>query len=155
MPASIDHAWLQLIHNISPCSKEHKLSVIRSVLNGWVTSYRYHEAVLLPCVFGCKLLHPIHDSGYKDELAHYLRCPQLWKLIADVLQADIPTSAAMKLCLDPGSNPSFIIMAHQIYHFIKLGNRARVLCMCSIQHVNELRELAFRFGTALRSDMRI
>ena len=135
--------------------KESKIIVMRSVLNGWVTSYRYHEHIALPCVFGCKLFHPIHPDGYKDTLTHYLQCPLLWKIVADVLQVDIPTSAAFKLCLVPGCNPYIIIIAHKIYHFIKMGNRSRVLCMRNRQHVNELREMAFVHGRALRSDMRI
>jgi hypothetical protein len=56
--------------------KESKVSVVIRVLkcwiNGWATSYRYHEDKLLPCLFGC--------SGCKDNLNHYLSCPHLFAL---------------------------------------------------------------------------
>ena len=154
-PNDLGHARMLLLSNMFGFSSEHKLIVMRSILNGWVTSTRYHEQILLPCVFGCKMFHPIHGSGYKDCLAHYLRCPLLWKLVRDILQVEIPTSPACKLCLFPRCSPYPIIIAFQLYHFIKMGNRPRVLCMCNLHHVKELRELAFRHGSALRSDMRI
>ena len=106
-------------------------------------------------MFGCKLFHPIHASGYKDCLAHYLRCPRLWRLVSNILEVDVPTSPAIKLCLVPGCSPVPIIIAHRVYHFIKMGHRSRVLGTRNLHHVNELRELAFRYGAALRSDMRI
>merc|ERR1719491_969843 len=36
-----------------------------------------------------------------------------------------------------------------------MGNRSRVMCTRNLHHVKELRELAFRYGAAIRSDMRI
>ena len=68
--------------------KESKVSVAIKVLkcwiNGWATSYRYHEDKLLPCLLGC------HNC--KDNLEHYLVCPHLFALVSYLIEgvSDIP-----------------------------------------------------------------
>ena len=48
--------------------------VLKTWGNSWATSYRFHEPVLLPCLFGC--YHGI------DKLAHYVVCPWLFKFVS-------------------------------------------------------------------------
>ena len=45
--------------------------IIKTWSNGWATSSRYHEGVLIPWFFGCNC---------KDELKHYVCCPHLFAL---------------------------------------------------------------------------
>ena len=66
---------------------------------------------------------------------------------------DIPTCTAGKLCLSPGSSPSPIILAHQMYHFIEIGQKPRVLGMRNSSQYNELFKLAYRHGAALRNQL--
>ena len=47
--------------------KAEALMVLKTWGNSWATSYKFHEPVLLPCLFGC--YHGI------DKLAHYVVCP--------------------------------------------------------------------------------
>ena len=43
------------------------VKIIKCWVNGWVTSYRFHEEILHNCLLGC--------SGEPDSLQHYLVCP--------------------------------------------------------------------------------
>ena len=45
--------------------------------NSWSTSYRYHEARRLPCLFGC--------PGEPDSLSHYCQCSVMRSLILETL----------------------------------------------------------------------
>ena len=45
--------------------------VINTWCNAWTTSWRMHEEIKYPCIFGCK--HPAADN-----LIHYVRCPHLY-----------------------------------------------------------------------------
>ena len=65
---SLETAWAVL----KGCSMSVVIRVLKCWVNGWATSYRYHEAKLLPCMFGC--------SDCKDNLNHYLICPHLFAL---------------------------------------------------------------------------
>ena len=44
--------------------------VIKTWLNGWATSHRMHEDIVLPCVLGC--------SVGSDSLNHYVNCPHMY-----------------------------------------------------------------------------
>ena len=48
------------------------MKVIRTWLNGWHTSSRCQAARIYPCLFGCE--------GKRDDLHHYIICPQLYGL---------------------------------------------------------------------------
>ncbi len=52
--------------------KHDAMRVIKTWVNSWATSYRMHEPVLLPCLFGCI------DSC--DQFSHYVTCPILFAL---------------------------------------------------------------------------
>ena len=68
---------------LKKCRVADAVKVIKTWCNGWATSYRYHEGVLLPCLFGC--------ADCKDELRHYFVCPHLfalWTFLADNVSSD-------------------------------------------------------------------
>ena len=48
------------------------MKVLKSWCNGWATSYRYHEDIKLPCLFGC--------VNCADSMHHYMQCPHLFAL---------------------------------------------------------------------------
>ena len=127
---------------------------VRSLCNGWATSYRYHEAILLPCVFGCNLMCPINLNADmpRDEFKHYLGCPILWRIVADITgerNADIPT----RLGVGRGGGVLSIIVAHHVYHFIRMSKRAEILAMRSRRQMEHLQTSAFNFGQAAYRDM--
>ncbi len=56
--------------------KHDVMRVVKTWVNSWATSDRYHEAVRLPCLFGCRKL---------DKLPHYVFCPILFFLVSKIL----------------------------------------------------------------------
>ena len=54
------------------CRVSDAVKVIKGWCNGWATSRRYHEDILLPCLFGC--------YSCQDDMSHYLCCPHLFAL---------------------------------------------------------------------------
>ena len=53
---------------------------VKTTVNSWSTSNRYHEKARLPCIFGCE--------GSKDTLVHYLHCDILWTIACTALALD-------------------------------------------------------------------
>ena len=49
------------------------MRILRTWCNACATSTRYHHAVTLPCLFGCR--------ARKDSLTHYLQCPHMYALM--------------------------------------------------------------------------
>ena len=58
----------------------------KTIVNGWHMSSRMHEAICLPCIFGCNSLptnslasisSTLPNSSTKDETGYYLNCPIL------------------------------------------------------------------------------
>ena len=58
---------LETLKSISPACRA---QVLKTWLNGWVTSHRMHEPNLLPCIFGC--------AGEQDTLSHYVMCSRVF-----------------------------------------------------------------------------
>ena len=141
------------IHVDSPREKSLNIKVIvlPSLVNSWTTSYRFHEAVLLPCVFGCSLqFHKKVDATLsRDELAHYLVCNPLWRMASHILNQDFcclrpPDRLGVgKVCKFEG-----IVLAHQIYHYVKLSRYNEIVSCRSYSDIDKIREAAFRFGLA-------
>ena len=48
------------------------IRVFKTWVNAWCTSSRFHERVILPCLFGC--------PGCEDRQAHYSMCPNLFAI---------------------------------------------------------------------------
>ena len=81
------------------------MPVVKTIVNSWSTSYRYHERAKLKCVFGCALIHPSRP-GVKsiDCLSHYIVCKRLRCLLEDLFGTCLPSSRAERLGLVRGSN---------------------------------------------------
>ena len=97
-----------------------RISWARTIGNGWCSSYRMHEPVKLPCIFGC--------VGERDLLPHYLNCPILLGLTSEELLCTFGPSILHRLCIRDPSRQSFVMLAaiQGIYHYIKQGNRVLV-----------------------------
>ena len=55
---------------LSEIGVANRSKVIKTWLNGWVTSHRMHEPQLLGCLLGCE--------GQPDKLSHYVQCPRVY-----------------------------------------------------------------------------
>ena len=73
-------------------------------------------------VFGCTNDHPfLVDLPRKYELAHYLVCPRLWKVVDQSYPMQVPLPHPLHLmCLRfADSDPIPMVLAHIIYHSIR------------------------------------
>ena len=109
--------------------KAEALMVLKTWGNAWATSYRFHEPVLLPCLFGC--YHGI------DKLAHYVVCPWLFKFVS---------------LLRPGtsSNPLERIAMHNP----TLENAKVVACTFSGYHAIKCTPHLTKIASTIRTDSR-
>ena len=102
----VDQALKSLVTALSTTTQSNGLLVIKTVANSWTTSYRYHEHVLLDCVFGCHKMRPLRKGAtHRDTLSHYLVCPRLWSMINHIWPYDSPADAESRLCLTPSAQP--------------------------------------------------
>ena len=53
-------------------------SVVKTMINGWTTSARYHDGVASSCVFGCRY------KKKTDCISHYMCCPNLRRHISPI-----------------------------------------------------------------------
>ncbi len=85
---------------------------LKTVSGGWCTTYRMHELVKWPCIFGCEAC---------DEITHYLECPILWQFATEQIGAEHSILVGERLCL---SNPNVqklktLALCHFVYHSCK------------------------------------
>ena len=91
-------------------------------------SWRMHEQVRLPCIFGCA------ESG--DHLLHYTACSQMWKTIdteLGILFGRMLPSQSARLCM---RNPSYrslamLAIAFKGYHWLKIDRYDEILSNCT------------------------
>ena len=57
---------------LSSLNSSSAIKVLKTWVNGWASSHRYHEAIVYPCLLGCR--------GGLDDLSHYVKCPHLFAL---------------------------------------------------------------------------
>ena len=48
------------------------MAVMKTMVNGWATTRRFHREKELKCIYGC---------GEPDDMTHYWRCQPMWKLV--------------------------------------------------------------------------
>ena len=75
----LDGCWGAL----KKCRVADAVKIIKTWSNGWATSSRYHEGLILPCLFGCK--------SCIDCLEHYIQCHHLralWTFLAGDVNSD-------------------------------------------------------------------
>ena len=89
--------------------------VIRTWVNSWSTSTRYHEDPVLPCLFGCVNL--------PDSLQHYLACAPMNRIVDSHILRYRPTHPLNRLRLHIPSKEGFLEFAatFRAYHAVKLG----------------------------------
>ena len=104
--------------------------VLKTWVNSWTTSDRYHSEVRHSCFFGCPLA--------KDALVHYLACPALWSQVAllPLAPSPLPVSPLERLgVLNPClKNLCVISSCYHAYHFTKAHYRTGQAKEVSIFH---------------------
>ena len=125
-----------LIRNLKGFQCHVKMCTIKTLTNAWATSYRYHEGILLPCIFGCSKSMfgclnfdtlRAHESPF-DTVAHYIRCPILNYIVCKALGKFTRISPEQWLGVGckPPSSPITTCVAFTVYHGIKLSHISSV-----------------------------
>ena len=98
------------------------LVILKTWVNSWCTSDRYHDGRFSDCIFGCS------RDGSSDHLAHYLECPILWTITADAIRRPISADTLVRLCVRSPTKESSLslLTAFTVYHDIKLGQPSLV-----------------------------
>ena len=93
-----------------------RAQLIKTWLNGWVTSHRMTEPVLLDCLLGC--------PGASDTLSHYLICPRVFAAAKFVVQ-DTSDDPLIRCGLCDPSKGTHLIAActFTAYHALKASIR--------------------------------
>ena len=110
------HACLDLadcFKHMRKLRKHEAMQVIKTWVNSWSTSYRYHEVVLHTCLLGC--------PGEKDELLHYVNCPHIWNVARNAFPHLKFDSTLDRLCIEDPCTESLRVLAATFpsYHSIK------------------------------------
>ena len=94
---------------------------IKTISNGWCTSYRMQEEIKLPCVFGC--------YEQKDTLKHYLECSILISIVHELSKNTLGPNRIHRLLLASPTKQAAIQLAmmYNAYHTTKVGHRETVL----------------------------
>ena len=108
---------------ICDCFKEHQgrwrsgvaLMCLKTFPNCWPTSYRSHESILLPCIFGC--------TGCKDDLKHYIVCDPLWMAVCTATKREeawFQVAGSLRIGF-PNPNATSLLFAiiFKVYHALR------------------------------------
>ena len=83
---------------------------LKAIAGAWCTSYRMHEQIKLCCVLGC--------VDQEDKFQHYLICPALWHIAADLLKIPAPIGVGDRLCLTSANPDNLKLLA--VVHGIRI-----------------------------------
>ena len=97
---------------LSEISQSARAKVLKTWLNGWVTSSRMTEPELLNCLLGCE--------GKDDKLLHYLQCPRIYAT-AKFIASDTSDDPLIRCGLCCPSAHSLLIVSciFTAYHAVK------------------------------------
>jgi len=118
--------------SLDGCQPHVRMACIKTILNTWTTSHRFHEEIRLPCIFGCSMVYaegepevlPVGIHPLVDDLRHYLQCPTLWNIVGNAYSLPVGHSIEQRLGIKgPPFSPVALAIAFDIYHAIKIGNR--------------------------------
>ncbi len=87
------------------------LKVVKTWLNGWATSQRMHEEVILPCLFGC--------PGKIDMQIHYVQCPHLYAFCNYFFKSDSCPLVRLGLRNPEIHNLKIVACVFSAYHVMK------------------------------------
>jgi len=105
LPYEVTYTSLEISHALDSLRSVRKHDAMRALktwVNSWATSHRFHEAIRYPCLFGCE--------GAKDCLTHYVMCPILFALQVQFLP-DTPPCPLKRIGLIAPSRESMLRVA--------------------------------------------
>ena len=104
-----------LVKVMEGVSDQVRLLYIKTIINGWTTSYRMNDSQKHQCLFGCQA---------RDKLRHYLHCQPLWLIIISTMGLgmeclDLPTPSRLGFSSPAHWKCLSLALAFKIYHCLK------------------------------------
>ena len=125
--------------------KHEVMRIIKTWTNAWATSSRFHEARVLPCLFGC-------PEG-TDRLDHYVMCPNLYAIQITLSRSPVPDSPMKRLGLIHTNHYILLLVACTFagYHAIR---RSDFIASCDATPLDIEQQLhaANLFADAFRAE---
>jgi hypothetical protein len=118
-PYQIDRVGLE-IHSafaiLMKIRKHDAMRILKTWVNSWATSHRYHESIRHGCLFGC--------DDAKDSMNHYVMCPILYGLTVQLCPATSSCPLKRIGLIDPTRDSVLrVACAFAGYHAIKRACR--------------------------------
>ena len=114
---ALDSHWLvnirsELGFHLPSAPHSMSMCLFRTWTNGWFTSSRMHEPIILPCIFGC---------GGDDSLCHYLKCEVIWTLAYCCHNCHLPINYVNNACVHCVNthNLSLLYSVFSTYHSLR------------------------------------
>ena len=85
-------------------------AVLKTYLNAWTTSDRYHDGLARSCILGCAA------APHADSISHYFNCPRLWALLDDAFGSSSGTDPITRLGLNV-IDPRGLLRVSCAFHF--------------------------------------
>ena len=137
-----------------------RMSFVKTLTNGLHTSSRMHEAVCLPCIFGCNALpnnslalpaSTLPLSSTKDETAQYLICSIMVGIISQACGLDhLPTSHELIFGKDINDLTGALACAtsYHVYHVLNFGKMPEIKKAIETGTFGPVRAYAFSSANA-------
>ena len=103
--------WPTIRSQLRQLRGHYATTILKTWLDGWATSERFHERHGHTCVFGC--------PRQRDTVAHSVSCPRLWRTVWKLTGAHRRRSPLQKLALAGDSSSLECFM--QVYHCLRMG----------------------------------
>jgi hypothetical protein len=104
--------WTSVQQACARLSPKHASNVVKTWLNAWCTSDRFHETSRQSCIFGC---------SFPDKLDHYLVCPAMRVALANVSLGALGSSPLQLLALADAVciNLKLLSISFSLYHTLR------------------------------------
>ena len=125
------------------------MAAIKTWSNAWTTTTRMHEAIELPCIFGCPA---------EDELDHYLCCDPLWTLVISSSfrrEELLSASPLQRIGLDSNSMQwlQMLSVALPCYHAIKTNHRQEIALAIESGHHCQVQCRLFEYARSFSREL--
>ena len=125
------------------------MMVVRTLVNSWVTTHRFHSEVRFSCLFGCGSIQPLVGNRPADSLSHYLACPTLWRIVEAASLRPSGLGPADRLGItDSAPDLRLIAVAYMTYNHLRHHSLGHYHGHTSYSDLAETRDCALRAAAA-------
>ena len=117
-----DIPWKEIFETLRTLSTHHAMTVVKTLVNAWTTTRRYHEEQRWHCIFGC--------PGDMDELEHYAVCERLRREVKKATKIPLGSSSPIVgLGLSVPSKTTLLrtSVMFTTYHALRISEKPLVL----------------------------